>query len=300
MKDSGSGCGKVVGAIGLIASLIGIFAFVSGKESIPDILGQDRVTFVATSKPQVFDAPPTESPSFTRKPTSTSSPPGGGTQEGTDSQAVLLSTQATNTPGPTRVTNTPRLNGSPRNWVADPDDLPVGMSQDASEETSNEDVAKYHDNPSEMFGKLQDWGRLEGYLVGYLADEYETTCSSETGLITITMQTILHHSAAGADGYLDYLTETEGERTSGIYREEKINVIGDRTHSVWFEFTDECVASEGNNSNWIGHQISFRRYNVLGSVYVNGVKGIIGESELESIAIHLARLIDLKLVAQLE
>ncbi len=269
MKDGGTGWGKVVvGAVGLIASLIGIFAFISGKESIPDILGQDRVTFVATSKPQVLDAPSTESPSSIQKPLVT----------------------------PSQMTNTPILDGAPKNWMVDSNDIPAGMSLGSSEEASNEDIAKYYDNPSEMFNKLEVWERLDGYQVVYAADKYGTTCSSETGLITITMQVVLHQSEAGADGYFDYLVATE--KIVGTYRQEEGFSVGDKTYSAWFEFTNECRATEGNNSNWIGYIISFRRYNVVADVYVDGVKGIISEGELESIAIRLARLIDLKLVAQ--
>lgn len=96
-SDNNAGCGKIAVVLGAIASLVAIFIFVTGKQSLPEFLGGEQqnapsqrvsmptqrvtVTAIATSTPTVRPTDtPKPSPASTPIPSPTSLPD---TQPGT-------------------------------------------------------------------------------------------------------------------------------------------------------------------------------------------------------------------------
>jgi hypothetical protein len=267
-NDRGLANKPIIVLIGLIASCIAIFVFVTGKEDIPEIFGISSPK-TSTYKPPAtaYSSPPIETPSPVPSPTPA-------------------------------ITSSPLLSGNPSNWLPDSSEIPAYMHPRYSETTSNEYIAKDYDDPVAHFQRLRTWGRITGYTKEY---EHNDGCELQTGFLELKLDAALFKTVDGARQALDWANSSSDyangleEYYQGlIYRVEPLG-IGDAAYQLWFDgkawwcepsHTIRCV------------QITFRRYNAVGLVRLAAVKGTISEDDLLSQAIDLARLIDLRFVAE--
>ena len=160
--------------VGLVASIISIFIFITGKQSIPEILS------TPTSLPNL----PTSLPNI---PTS-----------------LPVNNYPTETPLPTLATQLV-FDDSQSDWLLSSDEIPNKMDYTENGLISNEEAAKKFDNPAEAFSNLNESGRVNGYYQRYVND-----CSLKTGLREIATEVVFYKDPSGAQKGLD-LPYLEGE-----------------------------------------------------------------------------------------
>jgi serine/threonine-protein kinase len=182
----------------------------------------------------------------------------------------------------------PRLDGDPRDWLPSPNDIPQEMVLSASEEYSNETIARQYDNPTGMFNRLREWGRITGYGDTYLHTE---GCASLTGLREIFVEAVLFETESGAQAQFAWFQE---QRQLGGSSLETLDSVGTSAHAVWSDLASDCTPPDDLRRV----HISFQRYNAIGVASVASVKGTISDEEMRALCVRLAQLIDLRFVAE--
>lgn len=259
--------------IGLIASLIGIFAFLTGKHSIPEILGTTT---------EVTNTPPRSS-------------------EGASTVPAIEFTPSSTTDIPSRHTtpseiSTPFLEGKPSTWLPDPRSIPDNLSLESSGSSSNESVAQNYSDPARHLSTLEALGRISGYYHFYFHDD---GCDVQTGLRSANLGTTVCETPEGAQGLLDWHADGHGDiaelykqnSQASSYRVDSLSGVGDDAYQIWFDGSYHC---QGDTTRYL--TIVFRRHNALGMVRLGGVKGTVNDQDLLSQGLTLARSIDRKFV----
>ena len=192
------------------------------------------------------------------------------------------------------IANTPLpptlLSGSPRKWLPSPEDLPEEMKLSEDFSYSNEDIAKQYDNPVEVFNKLKQWGRSDNLIQKYLNKE---GCGSKAGFREVSVQAILFETVSGAEELLDWHKTNLPARLKST-RVNSTEQVGENGFIFWFDDESNCTPPE--EFRYV--EIMFQRYNAMGVVWVGAVTGTVSEDQMQSLAIRLAQLVDLKFVAE--
>lgn len=239
---------------GLIASFIAIFVFVTGKNSIPEALATS--TPVTPSINQYSQPTPTSTLTPTVPPTE-----------------VEISTP----------TPSPVLDGAPKDWLPSSDDIPIKLEYYQGVSVSNEDVAKFYENPTEVFNNLKEWGRITGFY-----NQYYDGCHSKSEMREILVQTVLYKNALGAQKGLDWAISYNEDQNP-----KEISELGENGYLYWVSTQNICDPPE--DTRYVN--MLFRRLNVIGVVSVGSVEGTISDDDMLSLAIRLGKLIDLRLVS---
>jgi serine/threonine protein kinase len=173
----------------------------------------------------------------------------------------------------------------PKELLPDSEDMPSEVYISEEFITENESVAKSREDPVKMLILVNEWGRKSGYMRIFLNKDH---CEAQSGLREITLQTTLFSTVNGAEEAFAFY---EQERIyEGSIREETPS-LGDAGYSILYEDDSDCIPAEKLTCA----RVSFRRYNVLGTVYVCSLKTLYTPEEIQEIAIRFARLIDLKM-----
>lgn len=267
MEKKGSCSGRIVALIGLIASLIGIYAFFSGRPTFSDVVGYRPPSATAVSESQAVDLP-----------TGENSPQGN---------------------SPPSMADGSQSSEFPWQWLVDPLDMPPGVLLESDGMLSNETIARsYGDQSAEMLNQLDVWQRVTGYYARYVDSEADRTCLSSTGLASIGVSVDVHRSEAGADGYLEFQKAAESGSSSFAFVDET-DAVGENAFYKMHEPEISCTKLDGSNYDWRGYTLVFRRSNALVSVYVLGASRM-SFDELEQLAVRLAQLIDSRLIMIVE
>lgn len=248
----------LVAILGLIASLLGIYAFFSGNENLGETLA------IAT---------PTEHKIIN------------------SSDYTVLPTEIIN-PIPTKIPQELLVSLSKplKEFLPDSSEITNGMKVSEETVTTNEDIAKLRDDPVQILQQINEWGRVSGYWKSYLNQD---GCEAKTGLRELTMQTVLFFTSKGAqNAYLFY--NQEQKETLEIDRFESAPSVGDQNELIYFsDGESDCETPEQLQCI----SINFTRANVLGSVYACSLKNENSENELKQEILRLAKIMDLNIFA---
>lgn len=271
-NNSDLGSKPVVIIIGLVASCLGIFAFVTGKQSIPDLLRNNQNSPAATDTPFLL---PTETPYLT----STSYP--------TEKPFFIPSTPL------------PNLDGTPSHWLPTSTNIPDEFSvyrrltyNNAQLSVIFLDLEDVFGAPLDIYNKLEEWGRVTGDYNTYINDEYYYSCSSTTGLAFILLSASKYKDSLGARTSLDWFSEGY-KQVDGFDQQTISYFVGDIAYYTSRVETSNCRDSQ---IEFRTIDISFQRYNIYAEVKIYGINGLVNESSMEKFAEDFAQIIDVNLV----
>lgn len=272
-------------SIGLLASVIGILVFVTGRQSIYDFMPSSS-TSQATS---------------TSQPVGPTSSVGDGLIVSPTSQSLgLIPTSTTNNNDVALAMSEPTAMMTDRILVSkDPivylprfgeGQIPVGMRIIDPTYITNEMVAQ----DAEMLRRpLVDFGRINGYRIEYLPSR---GCSSNSGVKHIVNIIAVYDTVLGAQQSYEYShNQLLEEQVSNNQDMADLSVVGDDAYVRWWN--SDYNPCEGSNSSR-GVRIEFRRKNATVAVVVSSVNGTLTDEKMLLQVVTLAKAIDEKLLVE--
>lgn len=154
---------------------------------------------------------------------------------------------------------------------------------------TNEETAKTFDEPSQMFTKFNEWGRIGGYYIYYVNKE---NCKLKNAYQGFSVAIAIYKTSSGNDQALEFFSENE--KNDVTFKSQTHNmIVGDESYITWYEFTDACEPT--NTIRQVS--LRFRKYNVGGNVAIESIQGSVSDEDLLDQALFFAKLIELKIVA---
>jgi len=228
--------GIVAGTLIVAVALVGIWWVTSGgsSQSGPEATAAVAITQVSTTE-ELISVPvsgPTGIPTWTPLP------------------APIDPTDA---PVPTALTDTPIL-GDPQAFVLTLTDMPTGFSI-VPENTgywSNEYIAEQRENPADFLAQLEEWGRINGYSVGYGKPGFFGTTYVESSVIIIKT----------SDGAHDYYEHLVNEDLRDGWTPVSMPTLADESYALTLTDTGGTF-----------YDVIFRKRNVIGIVLTGAKPG---------------------------
>lgn len=264
--------------------IIGIIGLLFGNNFYEQITGKSiwaRPTPTATPTEAVSEIP-TEEASFT----STKEPsPTTGQAPTAEPTFIPLLTQ-------TPSTDPLLLNGPPNKWMPDSHLMPHEMTLLESKTISNREIAEIynHEDPEPIFEQLQKSGRITGQ--GHIYT-YEEICDDPTGLNKLSISISIFNNPQGAKEAFDGLYHRRSTRIAPVAITDQ---VGEKAYTFFANLGHHDCSK---NYDLRVFSILFQRYNAIGIVQLDGIRGEISERELEELGIRLAKQIDSKMLAEI-